>query len=187
MPCLKWKCICFGRCNIVQYLNTPESYLGNAPNPSTMYFTPTGPDEVITIIQSFKTKKSTGDDGISMHILKQLCQSCSPITNLINLSLEQGIVPDAMTLAKVIPIYKAKSRDSFSNKAIRDVTYLALPHASAWHRSPHSNRKFWYFVIFQLARVFIFLIDRATQEVPMKNIWKEIVGPVFLRYTPLNC
>ena len=93
-PCLKWKCICFGRCNIVQYLNTPESYLGNAPNPSTMYFTPTGPGEVITIIQSFKTKKSTGDDGISMHILKQLCQSCSlPITNLINLSLEQGIVP----------------------------------------------------------------------------------------------
>ena len=27
--------------------------------------------------------------------------------------------------------------------------------------------------------VYIFLIDRATQEVPMKNIWKEIVGPVF--------
>ena len=38
-----------------------------------------------------------------------------PITNLINLSLEQGIVPDAMKLAKVIPMYKAKSRESFSN------------------------------------------------------------------------
>ena len=51
-----------------------------------------------------------------MHLLKQLCQSCCvPITNLINLSLEQGIVPDAMKLAKVIPIYKAKSRESFSN------------------------------------------------------------------------
>ena len=86
--------------------------MGNAPNPSTMYFTPTGPDEVIKIIQSFKTKKkSTGDDVISMHILKQLCQSCClAITNLINLSLEQGIVPDAMKLTKVIPIYKAKSR-----------------------------------------------------------------------------
>ena len=31
------------------------------------------------------------------------------------------------------------------------------------------------FVISLLARVFIFLIDRATQEVPMK----EIVSPVF--------
>ena len=90
--------------------------MGNAPNPSTMYFTPTGQDEVIKIIQSFKTKKSTGDDGISMHLLKQLCQSfCLPITNLINMSLEQGIVLDAMKLAKVIPIYKARSRESFSN------------------------------------------------------------------------
>ena len=33
-----------------------------------------------------------------------------------------------------------------------------------------------------LARVFIFLIDRATQEVPMKNIWKKL-SVQFLRYT----
>ena len=50
--------------------------MDNAPNLSTMYFTPTGPDEVIKIIQSFKTKKkSTGDDGISMHLLKQFMLS----------------------------------------------------------------------------------------------------------------
>ena len=36
-----------------------------------------------------------------------------------------------------------------------------------------------------LARVFIFLIDRATQEVHMKNIWKKL-SVQFLRYTPLN-
>ena len=37
-------------------------------------------------------------------------------------------------------------------------------------------------IISLLARVFIFLIDKATQEFPMKNIWKklhETVGPVF--------
>ena len=34
-------------------------------------------------------------------------------------------------------------------------------------------------VISLLARVFIFSIDRATQEVPMKKYLKEIVGPVF--------
>ena len=33
-------------------------------------------------------------------------------------------------------------------------------------------------VISLLARVFIFLIDRATQEVPMNKYLKEIVGPV---------
>ena len=41
-------------------------------------------------------------------------------------------------------------------------------------------------VISLLARVFIFLIDRVTQEVPMTNIWKKL-SVQFLRYTPLNC
>ncbi len=90
--------------------------MGNAPNPSTMYFVPTEPYEICNIIKSFKTKKSTGDDGISMQLLKQLCKPCSvPIAIIVNMSLEQGIVPDAMKLAKVIPIYKAKSREEFNN------------------------------------------------------------------------
>ncbi len=92
------------------------SYLGNTPNPSTMYFTPTGPNEVREIINSFKTKKSKGDDGISMHLLKQLSEPCSlPLALIINMSLEHGIVPDAMKLARVIPIYKAKSKEEFIN------------------------------------------------------------------------
>ena len=37
-------------------------------------------------------------------------------------------------------------------------------------------------VISLLARVFIFLIDRATQEVPMINIWNTLLVQ-FLRYT----
>ena len=37
-------------------------------------------------------------------------------------------------------------------------------------------------VISLLARVFIFLIDKATQEVPMKKYLMEIVGPVFEIY-----
>ena len=41
-------------------------------------------------------------------------------------------------------------------------------------------------VISLLARVFIFVIDRDTQEVPMKNIWKKL-SVQSLRYTPLNC
>ena len=33
---------------------------------------------------------------------------------IVNMSLEQGIVPDGMKLAKVIPIFKAKSRENFN-------------------------------------------------------------------------
>ena len=61
-------------------------------------------------------EKSTGDDGISMQPVKQLCDSCSfPIANIINMSLHQGIVPDVITLARVIPIYKANSIDYLTN------------------------------------------------------------------------
>ncbi len=95
---------------------SPKAYLGNAPNPSTMYFAPTGPNEICNIIKSFKTKKSTGDDGISMLMLKQLCEPCSvPIAIIVNMSLEQGIVPDATKLARVIPIHKSKSSEVFNN------------------------------------------------------------------------
>ena len=53
---------------------------------------------------------------ISMTLLKQLCEDiCVPIAKLVNMSLEQGVVPDAMKLAKVMPIHKAKSKQLFTN------------------------------------------------------------------------
>ena len=86
-------------------------YLGNKPNASTMYLFPhTNAGEISKIIKSFQTIRSTGDDGISLQLLKQLCQSCSsPVAMVTNMSLDHGIVPDAMKLAKVILICKAKS------------------------------------------------------------------------------
>ena len=44
---------------------------------------------------------------------------------------------------------------------------------------PIKIEKNWYFFHSLLARVFILLTDTATQDVPMKNIWKKIVSPVF--------
>ena len=51
-----------------------------------------------------------------MELLKNICESCCvPFAMIVNMSLEQGIVPDYMKLAKVIPIFKAKSRETFTN------------------------------------------------------------------------
>ena len=95
---------------------TPKSYIRNVANPTTIYVAPTGPIEISKIIKSFQSKKSTGDDGISMQVINNLCDPCSvPIAMIVNMSLEQGIVPDAMKLARVIPVYKAKAKDSFTN------------------------------------------------------------------------
>ena len=63
-----------------------------------------------------KSKTSSGHDNINSKLLKAV-ESCivKPISTLINKSIETGIVPDIMKLAKVIPIYKAKNKDDFSN------------------------------------------------------------------------
>ena len=93
---------------------TSKSYVTSAPQ--SLYFDPTAPFEIHKIIKSFKAMKCSGDDGISMARFKHVCESCSVrISMIVNMSLEQGIVPDGMKLAKVIPVYKAKSRDTFSN------------------------------------------------------------------------
>ncbi len=90
--------------------------MGTRQNKHSLYLNPTDPNEIHKILGKCKHKKSTGDDGISMTLLKQLCEDvCIPIAKLVNKSLQQGVVPDAMKLARVIPIYKAKSKQEFSN------------------------------------------------------------------------
>ena len=69
------------------------------------------------------------------------------------------------------------------NKAIRDGKYLAR-HMPVLGNIHPIKITCWYIfrdVISLLAGVVILLIDTATQEVPMKNIWKKL-SVQFLRY-----
>ena len=63
-----------------------------------------------------KPKTSSGPALLSAKILKTIKHEISPIlAYLINLSLEQGIFPDDLKLAKVIPIYKAEDKHIYGN------------------------------------------------------------------------
>ena len=96
--------------------NTPNYYMKGAPNPKSCFLYPTDHVEIVKIMRTFQPKKSTGDDGISMALLKHISEECSlPLAILVNKSLVQGIVPDCMKLAKVVPIYKAKNKELFTN------------------------------------------------------------------------
>ena len=78
--------------------------------------TPTVPDEIYKLLKVLKPKKSTGHDNVSTYLLKSIDEQVStPISILINKSLETGVFPDSLKLAKVIPIYKAKARENLSN------------------------------------------------------------------------
>ena len=70
-------------------------------------FNLTTPFQITKIINSLKPKTSSGYDGISMKMLKQLNACLSgPISLLTNQSLTTGIFPDKFKLAKILPLQK---------------------------------------------------------------------------------
>ena len=94
----------------------PSHYTKCAPNLHSLYLFPTDTNEISKILGKCANKKSAGDDGISLVLLKQLSSTISyPIAKLVNMSFEQGVFPTAMKIAKVIPIYKGKSKELFTN------------------------------------------------------------------------
>ena len=77
---------------------------------------PTTPCDIIAIISSFTSKASSGHDGVSSKLVKDLKYALSfPLSIIINNSLAMGLVPNMAKLAKIIPIHKAKDKKDISN------------------------------------------------------------------------
>ena len=92
-----------------------SSYLkGNYQN--SLFLTSTTPGDIIAIISSFKSKASSGHDGVSSKLVKDLKYDLSyPLSIIINYSLAMGLVRNMAKLDKIIPIYKAKDKKKISN------------------------------------------------------------------------
>jgi len=103
--------------NIPKVSINPHTYLSKQKHvKNSIYLNPTSPDEIANIIKTLKQSKSCGKDNISNVFLKKINTAiCLPISIIINKSLELGTVPTSMKIAKVIPIYKAKAKNLFSN------------------------------------------------------------------------
>ena len=64
----------------------------------------------------FASGKAPGYDNISMRVIKHSFHLISaPLAKIINLSLQKGIFPDELKIAKVIPFYKADDPSHFTN------------------------------------------------------------------------
>ena len=65
---------------------------------------------------SLKINKSPGYDDISVNVVKKCFSSlCESLKYLFNLSIEKGIFPDDLKIAKVTLIYKADDKSGVSN------------------------------------------------------------------------
>jgi len=78
-------------------------------HPNSFFLTPTSPYEVEAVMKTLSNTGAAGVDEVPCKIMKKVSEFISnPLSNIINLSFEQGTYPDLMKLAKIIPLYKNK-------------------------------------------------------------------------------
>ena len=82
------------------------SYLGPPCN-CAFSFEYTNPEKITNIIKKLKPKASSGPDGQSSKLLKAIGSVLAPtLSVIINQSLYNGLFPDKLEVAKVLPLYK---------------------------------------------------------------------------------
>jgi retron-type reverse transcriptase len=77
---------------------------------------PTDTSEIKNIIMSIKNSSACGIDQIPITVIKSVVDCISSVlASLINHSISKEIFPDALKIAKVIPIYKAGDKSLISS------------------------------------------------------------------------
>ena len=89
-----------------------ESYLKVIPrNTRSIFLSPTTGEEIRSLISKLPNKKSSGFDNIEYIILKEIKDCISPkLAEIFNLSMLEGVFPEKMKLAEVVPLYKSKEK-----------------------------------------------------------------------------
>jgi Reverse transcriptase (RNA-dependent DNA polymerase)/Endonuclease-reverse transcriptase len=86
------------------------------PRPNSFALAPTSPEEILNRSRSIRTTHSSGVDDIDPCIATLFISNVSlPLAELINCSFNTGIVPQAIKIAKVVPIYKKGEKDNITN------------------------------------------------------------------------
>ena len=93
----------------------PMHYLGGNYVHS-LFFSPTDVSEVNCLLNEINVNKSTGPDGLHPAVIKSVAQHISPIlVHIFNNSMLTGIIPKALKVAQITPIYKADDPMEFIN------------------------------------------------------------------------
>lgn len=122
---------------------TPNSF---EPLKFFMRLQPVETSEIEKIIKNLKNT-TAGTDHIKAKVLKQPALYIAlPLRKIVNLSLRQGIFPQALKLVIVSPIYKSKDRSQMSN--YRPVSVLVS--ILKIYEKIHYSRLYAYFTNYDL-------------------------------------
>ena len=97
----------------------------------------TSPEEIMEISRTFSKSRSKGVDDIDPSLAAPyLARIAGPLAEVINCSLSTGVVPDAIKIAKIVPILKKGDKDNVSN--YRPIS--VLPYFSKFYEKLMYNR-----------------------------------------------
>ena len=104
--------------------NTVSDYM-RSPFQKTIFVEPVTSDELCALINNLNVNKSCGDDGFSPRLVKD-CKHVliEPLVYIYNLSLSNGVVPQTLKIAKVIPLFKKGDVSEMSN--YRPISLLSV-------------------------------------------------------------
>ena len=94
-----------------------DTYLSKLrSNKGSIFLQPTNPEEIRRLIRKLPNKGSSGFDHIDNIMLKNLePEVATQISIITNASISQGIFPEIMKNALIVPLYKAKNRELVTN------------------------------------------------------------------------
>ena len=73
-------------------------------------------NDIEIVTDRLHQKSNCGKDGLSTKLLRQLKTPLfEPLETIINQTLETGIFPDTLKIAKVIPLFKKENKMLFIN------------------------------------------------------------------------
>lgn len=102
----------------------PDYYLFDSPHRFTIPLL--SPQDIIDIVSSMEGKPSQDYTGLSAFALKKIITSISlPLSHILNLSIQSGVVPSQFKLAKVTPIFKKGGSETCVND-YRPVSLLSI-------------------------------------------------------------
>ena len=101
--------------SIPDHTNLISTFLHNR-NKHSIFLKDADPEEILQVISTLNPKKAVGYDGISSKTLQTLGHIITPIiSKIFNKSIQQGIFPDKLKIAKVIPIHKGGKTEVINN------------------------------------------------------------------------
>ena len=84
-------------------------YISKGVSEDSFELYPVYEEQVRKLLTGINSCKATGLDNVPAKFVTDASEVItSPLTHIINLSLSQGIMPDELKNARVVPIYKKK-------------------------------------------------------------------------------